>query len=190
VTNKSPHVGSTFESWLGEEGLREPAIGAGRAAEPAASIRVAIGFQAVAARLPVKADLGEAVERFLDRQPAVGVVHVVVDDQAMLLLRLARRRQQRQQQEVAQSEHAGGVWIDARIACVHRRELDRPSGTSRRGTPPPSSARPCNNRHQVRRAMDDLADLARRDVAQAHATSLEREAIRCRQCAYLAKTLM
>ena len=43
------------------------------------SIRSAIDLQAVATRLPVKILLGEAVECFLDREAAVGVVHVVVN---------------------------------------------------------------------------------------------------------------
>jgi Protein of unknown function (DUF5131) len=46
-----------------------------------ASIRGTVDLQPVAAGLSVKVLLGEPVERFLDRQAAVGVVHVVVDDQ-------------------------------------------------------------------------------------------------------------
>jgi hypothetical protein len=53
------------------------------------------------------------VERLLDREAAVGVVHVVVDDQVMKLLRLARRRHQRQQQYFAQPE------LKRRRAAVH-----------------------------------------------------------------------
>ena len=53
------------------------------------------------------------VERLLDREAAVGVVHVVVDDQVMKLLRLARRRYQRQQQYFAQPE------LKRRRAAVH-----------------------------------------------------------------------
>ena len=55
-----------------------------------ASIRDTIDLQAVATGLSVEVLLGEAVERFLDREAAVGVVHVVVDDQIVKLLRLAR----------------------------------------------------------------------------------------------------
>ena len=54
------------------------------------SIRVAINLQPVTAGLPVEPQFGEAVESFLDRRPAVDVVHIVIDDEVMLLLRLAR----------------------------------------------------------------------------------------------------
>jgi hypothetical protein len=55
-------------------------------------------LQTVATGLSVEVLLGEAIARFLDREAAVGVVHVVVDDQIVKLLRLARRRRQWQQQ--------------------------------------------------------------------------------------------
>jgi hypothetical protein len=59
----------------------------GSSAAPA-SIRGTIDLQAVGTGLSVEVLLGEAVERFLDREAAVGVVHVVVDDQIVKLLRL------------------------------------------------------------------------------------------------------
>ena len=70
-------------------------------APASASIGGAIDFQAVAAGLAIEVEFGETVERFLDRGPAVDVVHVVVDDEVMLLLRLARRWRQRQRQDKA-----------------------------------------------------------------------------------------
>ena len=74
--------------------------------------------------------LGEAVESFLDREAAVGVVHVVVDDQIVKLLRLGRRwqprRRQRQQQDLAQPElKRRCAPVHARIAGVHQPERDR-----------------------------------------------------------------
>jgi hypothetical protein len=75
-------------------------IHAERALALAASIRSAIDLETVTARLSVEVQLGEAVEGFLYREPAVDVVHVMVDDHVTKLLGLASRLRQRQRQDL------------------------------------------------------------------------------------------
>ena len=68
---------------------------------PPPSIARTTGHKPIAAGVVAEIVFHEAVERVLDREAAVDVVHVVIDDEVMLLVRFVWRRRNRYRQRIA-----------------------------------------------------------------------------------------